>query len=84
MRVKVEANTREHLSVSGLAMARFTARSRWFQGACETTTYQLDELLGTTLRALYQREAGRDQFDLAVALSNPHANAARIVTVFLQ
>lgn len=68
----------------GLTMVRFTVRSRWFQGACETTTYQLDELLGTKLRALYQRKAGQDLFDLAVALSNPQANAARIVTVFLQ
>ena len=27
-------------------------------------TYQLDELLGTKVRALYQRKKGRDLFDL--------------------
>jgi len=29
----------------------------------------LEELLGTKLRALYQRRKGRDLFDLAVALT---------------
>ena len=83
LRVKVEINTREHFSVYGLTKVPFSVRSRWFQGACETNTYELDELLGTKLRALYQRKAGRDLFDLAVALGRPPANAERIVTVFL-
>ena len=32
-------------------------------GKCEITTYSLNELLGTKLRALYQRKKGRDLFD---------------------
>lgn len=83
LRVKVEINTREHFSVYGLTKAPFNVSSRWFQGACETTTYELDELLGTKLRALYQRKAGRDLFDPAVALGGSQANAERIVRVFL-
>ena len=35
----------------------------WFSGRCELTTYALEELLGTKLRALYQRAKGRDLFD---------------------
>jgi predicted nucleotidyltransferase component of viral defense system len=83
LRLKIEINTREHFSVCGLTMLPFSMRSRWFQGTCEINTFELDELLATKLRALYQRKAGRDLFDLALALRSPKANAARIVTVFL-
>ena len=34
------------------------------------------------LRALYQRKAGRDLFDLATALENPAVDPARIVAAF--
>ena len=84
LRLKVEINTREHFSVCGLKQVPFAVRSRWFEGACEINSYELDELLGTKLRALYQRKAGRDLFDLAVALGHPDAHAERIVTVFLR
>ena len=70
LRVKVEINTREHFSVFGLKRMPYAVKCRWFDGACEINTYELDELLGTKLRALYQRKAGRDLFDLAVALGN--------------
>jgi predicted nucleotidyltransferase component of viral defense system len=84
LKLKVETNTREHFSVYGLKKVPFTVNSRWFDRACEINTYDLDELLGTKLRALYQRKAGRDLFDLAVALSGGKADAERIVTVFSQ
>lgn len=64
MRVKVEVNTREHFSVLGLVTRRFEVATRWFAGAADVPTYQLDELLGTKLRALYQRRKGRDAFDV--------------------
>lgn len=41
--------------------------NEWFTGQCQITTYHLDELLGTKLRALYQRKKGRDLFDLYFA-----------------
>ena len=43
---------------------------------------QLDELLGTKLRALYQRKKGRDLFDLALALQRDGVSPERIVEVF--
>ncbi len=64
MRVKIEINTREHFSVLGLVTRRFEVATRWFAGAADVPTYPLDELLGTKLRALYQRRKGRDVFDL--------------------
>jgi len=84
LRLKVETNTREHFAVYGLTQVPFSVNSRWFEGACAVTSYDLDELLGTKLRALYQRKAGRDLFDLAVALSSAKVKPERIVAAFLR
>ncbi len=72
LHLKVETNTREHFSVSGLAKIPFNVDSKWFKGSCDLTVYTLEELLGTKLRALYQRKKGRDLYDLYIALTrNP-------------
>lgn len=84
LRLKVEVNTREHFSVFGLKEVPFRVRSRWFEGSCSINSYDLDELLGTKLRALFQRKQGRDLFDLAVALADDKVSAERIVTAFLK
>jgi predicted nucleotidyltransferase component of viral defense system len=82
LRLKVEINSREHFSVHGFRKGPFAVASRWFAGAADIPTYDLDELLGTKLRALYQRRKGRDLFDLAVALQNGTADPARIIAAF--
>jgi len=84
LRLKIEINTREHFSVFGLERHRFRVRSRWFSGSALVSTYALDELLGTKLRALYQRKKGRDLFDLWYAGRRADANAGRIVACFLR
>jgi hypothetical protein len=58
LKFKVETNTREHFSVYGLQNVPFGVSSRWFEGSCNIQTYALDELLGTKMRALYQRKQG--------------------------
>ena len=68
LRLKIEANTREHLSARGTTKRTFAVESRWWRGRAEITTFELEELLGTKLRALFQRKKGRDLFDLWVAL----------------
>jgi predicted nucleotidyltransferase component of viral defense system len=73
LRLKVETNCREHFTVLGLERFPFTVESSWFPGTCELTTYKLEELLGTKLRALYQRRKGRDLYDLFIALSQKPA-----------
>jgi predicted nucleotidyltransferase component of viral defense system len=82
LRLKVETNTREHFSMYGLRESPFSVSSRWFQGSCRVHTYTLDELLGTKLRALYQRKQGRDLFDLATALKNRDVTPQRVVEAF--
>lgn len=84
LKLKVEINSREHFSLYGTHRAPFAASSRWFRGACEINTYHLDELLGTKLRALYQRRKGRDLFDLSTALENTNVDPRRIVQAFLE
>ncbi len=69
LRLKVETNTREHFTVHGLQQFPFEVKSFWFNGKCELTTYRLEELLGTKLRALYQRRKGRDLYDMHIALT---------------
>jgi predicted nucleotidyltransferase component of viral defense system len=83
-RLKVETNTREHFALYGLRKAPFKVASRWFEGACEIQTHELDELLGTKLRALYQRKQARDLFDLEIALTRLPVEPERIVAAFLE
>ena len=82
LRLKIEINSREHFSVYGITRASLATSSRWYEGACEIATYELDELLGTKLRALYQRRKGRDLFDLATALEKTGAEPDRIIRAF--
>ncbi|MDD4713225.1 MAG: nucleotidyl transferase AbiEii/AbiGii toxin family protein [Bacteroidales bacterium] len=69
IRLKVETNCREHFSVLGWSKFPYSVHSEWYTDSCEITTYPLEELLGTKLRALYQRRKGRDLFDLYTAIS---------------
>lgn len=64
LKLKIETNCREHFTVFGYQKFPFEIKSPWFNGSCEITTYKIEELLGTKLRALYQRSKGRDLYDL--------------------
>lgn len=79
MRLKVEANTFEHFSELPLAYVPFAVESPYFSGSCSVTTYELDELLGTKLRAMYQRKKIRDLFDMDYALRTAKVDASRIL-----
>lgn len=70
MRVKIEINTRESEALFELQQQKFIVENSWFTGEACIKTYLLEELLGTKLRALYQRKKGRDLFDLYLASQN--------------
>ncbi len=70
IRLKIEINCFEHFNELGLLKVPFSVENSWFTGSCELTTYHLEELLGTKLRALYQRKKGRDLFDLYKAITD--------------
>lgn len=69
IRLKVEINCFEHFNVLSLTKFPFKVENSWFTGEAEITTYHFEELLGTKLRALYQRKKGRDLFGLYIACS---------------
>jgi predicted nucleotidyltransferase component of viral defense system len=84
MRLKVEINTREHFTVSGIQRRRFSVENPWFSGAADICTHEVEELLGTKLRALYQRKKGRDLYDLWLAMTTLEPDEQKIVHCFEQ
>lgn len=85
LRLKVEINAREHFFALGSLQVRFQVDSPWHSGAADVLTYELEELLGTKLRALYQRKKGRDLFDLFAALAHFAAlDAEKVVACFVR
>jgi predicted nucleotidyltransferase component of viral defense system len=84
MRLKIEINSREHFSVLDLVERRHQVRSRWFSGSTVVRTYELEELLGTKLRALYQRKKSRDLFDLWTSHRVAKVDPERVVSCFLR
>jgi predicted nucleotidyltransferase component of viral defense system len=83
LRLKVEINTREQFSILGPVRKELAMESPWFSGKADTVTYAPEELLGTKLRALYQRKKGRDLFDMATALRRlPALDPAKVVDCF--
>jgi predicted nucleotidyltransferase component of viral defense system len=69
MRIKIEINTREHGSHLPVRSCDYSVSNPWFSGSASVRTYAIEEILGTKLRALYQRKKGRDLFDLWLALT---------------
>ena len=82
MRLKIEINTREHFNVLGLKEIPYKVENSWFSGECMLTGYELEELLGTKLRALYQRRKGRDLFDLYWALKNQSVDISKLIQCY--
>jgi predicted nucleotidyltransferase component of viral defense system len=82
MKLKIEINCKEHDNVMGLIKVPFEVNSSWFKGKCEINTFHIEELLGTKMRALYQRRKGRDLFDLEYALANTKVDTEQLVKCY--
>ena len=79
IRLKIEINTREIEAFDPPQTLAFGVVSPWFTGNATIATFSREELLATKLRALLQRDKGRDLLDLAHALSLfPDLNKPRI------
>ncbi len=68
IRLKVEINTREIQAFDGPAALPLKIDNPWFSGEAAISTFTREEMLATKLRALSQRDQGRDLYDLAHAL----------------
>src|SRR4051794_18082488 len=82
LKLKVETNCREHFTVFGIQEMNMQVQSSWFNDQATISTYDLHELLGTKLRALYQRKKGRDLFDIWDAMTKLHLDAGKIIDVW--
>ena len=82
LRLKVEINCREHFTVMSYKKIEYQIENSWFDGACKITSFEIEEMLSTKLRALYQRKKGRDLFDLYYAFSNLDLDTDNIVKCY--
>ncbi|PXX30406.1 nucleotidyl transferase AbiEii/AbiGii toxin family protein [Arenibacter sp. ARW7G5Y1] len=82
LRLKLEINCKEHFNVLRWVEFPFEVKSDWFTGSANIRTYNINELLGTKLRALYQRSKGRDLFDLDYSRSHLELDHGHILKCF--
>jgi len=82
LRLKIEINCREHFTVFGYQSMPYSIESRWFTGHGNLITYSIEELLGSKMRALFQRKKGRDLFDLWYSLNYQDINIKNVLQAF--
>ncbi len=68
IRLKIEINTREIEAFDVPMALPLDVANPWFSGRAAISTFSREEMLATKLRALLQRDRGRDLYDLAHAL----------------
>jgi len=82
LRLKLEINCKAHFNVLHWIEYPFEVNNPWFSGSTKIRTYDVNELLGTKLRALYQRKKGRDLFDLDYSRLNMELDMDKIIECF--
>ena len=82
-KLKIEINTTEHYHFSDIINFDFSVSNSWYSGNLQLRTYQLNELMGTKMRALYQRRKGRDLFDMCAVLANNLIDPKEVVRIYL-
>lgn len=81
-KIKIEINIHENYAILDRFNKPFAVTSDWFSQDVEVNTFQLEELLATKLRALYERKKGRDAFDLWLAINEKDFDAKTTMDVF--
>jgi len=85
LRLKLEINTREREAFDGAILKPHEIENPWFAGRADIPTFTNEEIRATKLRALLERNKGRDLFDLAHALGVVDGlDTARVVALFAQ
>ena len=83
IRLKVEINTREIQAFDNPVSLPLKIDNPWFSSEAAISTFSREEMLATKLRALLQRDRGRDLYDLAHALEVfENLDITRLVTMF--
>ena len=69
IRLKIEINTRDIHAFDPPVEKRLEIANPWFTGQAAIPTFSPEEMLATKLRALLQRNKGRDLYDLGYGLA---------------
>jgi predicted nucleotidyltransferase component of viral defense system len=84
IRLKIEINEVEIAPLDAPRALPFKVDNPWFSGSADIPTFSTEEVLSTKLRALLQRNKGRDLVDLAHALDVfPKLDVQRTVDMFV-
>lgn len=82
LRLKIEINTVEPFSFFGFKEKYYQVDNPWFSGEANIRTYEIEELMATKFRALYQRAKGRDLYDLWLAITELRVDCKKILSAF--
>jgi len=83
IRLKIEINTSEIDAYDPPLSIVYAVDNPWFASQAQIATFSREEMMATKLRALLQRDKGRDLFDLAHALEVfQDLNIGRVIELF--
>jgi predicted nucleotidyltransferase component of viral defense system len=82
IRIKIEINTFERAPVLPLSSIRYSVDVECYSSTSDVKAFQVDELIATKIRALYQRSKGRDLFDIWLALEVLALDPLVIISAF--
>lgn len=82
MKIKIEMNTYERSPMLELQRIQHSISTPYYETKADVLTFQVEELVATKIRALYQRSKGRDLFDLWLALEELSLDPEAIVQAF--
>jgi len=82
MKIKIETNVSERTPFLAPVQMAYAVPFQGVEKMAEVISYDLNEMLGTKMRALFQRDAGRDLFDLYRAKDGPGFDADKAIEAF--
>ncbi|MCY4561010.1 MAG: nucleotidyl transferase AbiEii/AbiGii toxin family protein [Flavobacteriaceae bacterium] len=82
--LKIEISPREDFSILGYTQKPLRINNVCFSSDIMVNTYNINEILSQKTRALYQRNKGRDLYDLYVSQSHPDFDIEKIAQCFIR
>ena len=84
IRLKIEINEAEFTAFDAPVTVPYKVENPWFSGAANVATFSIEEVLATKIRALLQRNKGRDLVDLAHSLEIfPKLDIQKTINMFM-
>ncbi len=83
-KVKIEISDREDFSILGYTQKPIHLDNTCFLSDIMMNTYNINEILSQKTRALYQRDKGRDLYDLYVSRLHPDFDMKKIAQCFIR